>query len=1081
MNNLNEFLVRLAEMGVKLWSDGGKLRCSGPEHLMTAELRSELAERKAEILAFLNDVRASDAFAPAPLIPAARPDVIPLSLGQERIWQLVELQPASEAYNTAAVYRIAGPLNVPALEQSLSEVQRRQEILRTAFPKEDGQVRQVIAAALPLVLPVTDAVKDLHLFTPDRRELEIQRMVELEVWRPLDLISGPAWRCRLLRLGSEDHILVCTFHHIIFDGASKNIFLRELSFFYEAFAAGRTPVAPPLPVQYADYAILQRQWMDSEAATRQLSYWKERLSGTLGELALPIDHPRANAAAFRCGNQTFELPDALTDALWALSREEQCSLFTVLLAAYGVLLQRYSRQEDLVLCCPVASRDRAEIEDLIGYFNNIVVMRLDLSADPSFRDIIRRMRRKVLEALENQNLPLQKIAELPNLVRTPLTRGIFVYQDTSARILDIPGAVVNPLEVRRKTADFDLALYMENRDGKLASTVEYHGGIFDDSTVAQLLRHFQSIVEKLVADPDQLLSRLPYFGADLSAIQALLANHPQIDEAVVLSMPNQGGSLAYLVLNEDNPPRLTDIREFARASLPEYQVPVVFVPLDEMPLAPDGSIDFAALPPPALGRARLESSYVAPRTPLENQLAAIWKKVLWLDDEVGVHDRFLELGGHSLLAVQLVGEVESALQRRLPMAILAQFRTVAELAQLLEDSEKAGGFQQVSARGLMGDNLSSPLAPEIYHDLRSYTSAWVGQRASQDAVTVGLNTAGRNQAIFWCLQRYKELAQLAKYLGPEQPIYGMRSGHKIMVKDDANHHALAAHYVGEILAVQPAGPYLIGGNCQAAPIAFQIASQLTALGHEITLLMLQEKFIAEFYAGRVALLFGDRSQFNLYRYFRNPEFGWAKYYSGEFSVDIIRGAHGQFHREPNIQVLTAALRRRIEEAQTVAPGAVPLRCIDNYQRLTAAAYRAKLSGVESWTAQRGSELRIPVKVENLSAESWRASNVSGIALANRWRDSSGAVVPSTDGRTALPCDLLPGSSIDLEIVVTAPMKPGDWTLELDMVEEGITWFSDRGSSLTRLRVNVQRGPRFWDKFLSKKTTAETKTGTTSTS
>ena len=334
---------------------------------------------------------------------------------------------------------------------------------------------------------------------------------------------------------------------------------------------------------------------------------------------------------------------------------------------------------------------------------------------------------------------------------------------------------------------------MENRDGKLASTVEYHGGIFDDSTIAQLLRHFQNIVEKLVADPDQLLSRLPYFGADLSAIQAFLTNHPQIDEAVVLSMPKQGGSLAYLVLNEDNPPRLTDIREFARASLPECQVPVVFVPLDEMPLAPDGN-RLCGVAPAGVWRARLEISYVAPRTPLENQLAAIWKKVLWLDDEVGVHDRFLELGGHSLLAVQLVDEVESALQRGLPMAILAQFRTVAELAQLLEDSEKAGGFQQVSARVLMGDNLSAPLAPEIYHDLRSYTSD--GSDSGQ-VKTRSRSVSIRRGAIKRSFGACNDTRswELAKNLGTEQPIYGMRSGHKIMVKDDANHHALAAHYV----------------------------------------------------------------------------------------------------------------------------------------------------------------------------------------------------------------------------------------------------------------------------------------------
>ena len=196
MNSLNEFLIRLAELGIKLWSDDGKLRCTGPEHLMTAELRGELVQRKAEILAFLNDAKSTVTANSTTITRAPRPDLIPLSLGQERIWQLVELQPWSEAYNTAAVYRIAGALNVPALEQSLSEVQRRHEILRTAFPAENGRARQAIAAVLPLVLPVTDAIKDLHLLNAERRELEIQRTIEAEVWRPFDLAAGPAWRCR---------------------------------------------------------------------------------------------------------------------------------------------------------------------------------------------------------------------------------------------------------------------------------------------------------------------------------------------------------------------------------------------------------------------------------------------------------------------------------------------------------------------------------------------------------------------------------------------------------------------------------------------------------------------------------------------------------------------------------------------------------------------------------------------------------------------------------------------------------------------------------------------------------------------
>ncbi len=371
---------------------------------------------------------------------------------------------------------------------------------------------------------------------------------------------------------------------------------------------------------------------------------------------------------------------------------------------------------------------------------------------------------------------------------------------------------------------------------------------------------------------------------------------------------HRGRLNAYLVLNEHDVPSLDTIRAHAAKVMPAFRVPAAFIPVDEMPLLPDGSVDRAALPPPATDRSRLGTDYVAPRTPLEQSLADIWKKVLWLDHDVGINDRFRDLGGHSLLSVQLVVEIEKTLARPVPARALATLDTVAGLAAALEQGDAAPG----DAQALAG---SSVLPQDIYHGLRSHTASWEGKRASADSVMVGLNTEGARQALFWCLQRYQELTQLAKYLGPEQPVYGMRSGNRVMVKTQDNIDLLARHYVGEILAVQPQGPYLIGGNCQAALIAFQVASQLRQLGHEITLLVMQEKFAPFPYDGPVALLFGDHSDYNPLRYFRQPERGWHKYYTGPVAFSEIQGGHGQFFREPNVQVLTSTIKKYVDAAQ----------------------------------------------------------------------------------------------------------------------------------------------------------------------
>jgi len=1070
LNSVHEFLARLANQEIKLWVEGDKLRCSGPEHLMTPELYAELSGRKADLLAFFAATKDTVPAQVKVAKPSEGKQDIHLSFGQERIWSLAQMYPDSGVYNISTAFRLLGPLDVNRLEQSLEMLQRRHDILRTTMSAGQGRLRQEVAPPGTLVLPCIDLVKDFANFDPARRDVEVHRLLEQEIAEPFDLQAGPLWRARLLRIGSEEYLLSLVMHHIVFDGRSRKPFLEELERHYISTLHGNREQNAPLTVQYGDYARWQRQWIEGADAQRQLDYWRSRLAGRVPELRIPTDHVRSSVTKFHGAHIDFELPDELAQALTILGRNQRVSLFMTLFAAVCVLFNRYTDQNELILCSPVAGRDRPEIEDLIGYFNNLVLLRTELDGDPSFRELINRVRKVVLEAFENQNVPFQKVAEIPNVVRTPLTRGMFALRDASIQTLNLPGIAASFVDMRKIAADFDLAIYMATNAGKLNGVLEYNAELFDRITADQLVRNFQTILEHVLSAPDASISNLPRFGKALSEVEALFRKHPQIDDAVVVPVPGYPEPIAYVVLNEDNVPTLDDIRAYARDSLAHYLTPATFIPLDVMPLTEYGRIDRAALLSLATARRYGNATYDAPRTDLEQKLAEIWRKVLWLDCDVGVHDNFIELGGHSLLSVQLVLELEKVLQLKLPAQALAQLSTVAELAKYLEGGVLRLAEQPVPSHAARSASSARQISDSVYHGLRSYTAVWEGERASPESVTVGLNTNGPKQKLFWCLQRYKELTQLAKYLGPDQPVYGMRSGNRVMVKDQENINALASFYAGEILAVQPEGPFLIGGNCQAAQIAFQIAKRLGDLGLDVSLLFLQEKFIPQEYQGRVALIFGNKSYANPYHFFKNPELGWKKFYSNMVSVDIVSGAHGQFHKEPHIQVLVDALRRRIEDAQNSNALSGPVSPSGALQRLPEAAYRAQLIAQNEWTVSPGEQLTISVTVKNLSSEVWAASDKSGIALANRWLDKTGKVVQWLDGRTPLSHDVAPHSLVKLDLTVNVPKKTGRWILDLDLVEEGITWFKDRNSPETQVQMIVQRSSRWWGRAWSKKKT-----------
>lgn len=507
--NLDELLAELSQRGVNLWADGDQLRIRAPKAILTPELRDSLTEYKAELLSLLRQRNMAASSTSIPLSPVPRIGNLPLSFAQQRLWSLAQLEPNSCVYNLPVAFRLVGPLNVAALEQSIKEIVRRHEILRTTFSVQNGQAVQVISTDQTLTLLVTD----LRKFHESKRETEAQWLANEEVQEPFDLVQGPLLRVKLLCLAEEEHILLLTMHHIVSDGWSFNIFFRELTDIYEAFSTGKPSPLPDLPIQYADFAVWQLQWLQGEVLESQISYWKQQMDGSIAALELPIDRSKPPLQNYRGSRKSLVLTKDLTNALKVLSEREGVTLFMTLLAAFKTLLYRYTGQEDIIVCSPVACRNRVETKGLIGYFNNIVVMRTELSGNQNFRELVDRVRRVALGAYEHQDLPFQKLADFPNLVCTPLSRVMFVLHNLSSQPLELPGITVSSLDVHNGASNFDWSLSMEEKEERLTGILDYKTDLFNDTTINQMLRDFQTLLESIVANPEQHLLLLPLFTA----------------------------------------------------------------------------------------------------------------------------------------------------------------------------------------------------------------------------------------------------------------------------------------------------------------------------------------------------------------------------------------------------------------------------------------------------------------------------------------------------------------------------------------------------------------------------------------
>jgi amino acid adenylation domain-containing protein len=508
-SNTLELLSHLKELGVELSMVNEKLCIDAPKGVITPSLHEELARRKEEIIQFFTDSASSSGSESMPLSSVSRDEKLPISFSQQRLWFLSQMDPENRAYVLPNAIRIQGKLNIDAFKRSLTEIYCRHEALRTIFKATEDDPEQVILPPNDLPVPIVD-LTDL---TDDERESEVQRLILEDVEQPFNLAKGPLLRVKIMRLGQEEHVFSLTMHHIISDGWSNGVLLKELSALYSAFCAGQPSPLPPLPLQYVDYAFWQRKWLQGDVLEGHLAHWRQQLGGDLPVLQLPTDRPRPAVQSYRGAKKALSLPGQLKTDLEKLSRDESVTLFMTLLAAFYALLYRYTGQEDITIGSPIANRTRPELENLIGFFVNTLTLRIDLSGDPNFIQILKRVREAALAAYNHQDVPFEKLVEELKPVRdmsySPLFQVMFSWQNVPKEPANLPGLTLTRMSIDSGASMFDLTIYMWEEDNGLVGKIEYNTDLFEDATIVRLHKHFQTLLEGIIANPESRVRDLP--------------------------------------------------------------------------------------------------------------------------------------------------------------------------------------------------------------------------------------------------------------------------------------------------------------------------------------------------------------------------------------------------------------------------------------------------------------------------------------------------------------------------------------------------------------------------------------------
>ncbi len=504
-----EFLSYLNSLDIKLWLEDEKLKYQAPKGAITPEIKQAIKQRKPDILAFLAAGKTTVNKINSTIIPVSRNKVLPLSFAQQRLWFLHQLSPDSQSYNLLEAMSLKGTLDQVALEKSLTELLHRHEILRTTFPMVNGQPIQNIAAPSPVSL----SCEDLQGLSSDEQMAQFRELAIAIATQPFNLAQGPLIQFRLLKLGTQDHILLLKMHHIIYDGWSLSIFFRELSQLYHCFSQGLPSPLSPLSIQYADFAVWQRQWLTGEVLDKQLNYWREQLENAPLVLEIPTDHPRPPVQTFQGDGQSFWLEGDLSEKLKQLSHESGTTLFMTLLSAFFILLSRYSGQKDLIVGSPIANRNNPAIEELMGFFANTLALRGELSGNPTFLELLERVKRTTLAAYSHQDLPFEMLVEKMqperDLSRNPVIQVMFSLQNTPQTDSSLSGLKIEnmPLPIDIK-ARFDLEVNFWETTAGLEGVWVYNSDLFEATTITRMGNHFNNLVKAIIANPQAKISEL---------------------------------------------------------------------------------------------------------------------------------------------------------------------------------------------------------------------------------------------------------------------------------------------------------------------------------------------------------------------------------------------------------------------------------------------------------------------------------------------------------------------------------------------------------------------------------------------
>ncbi|MBF0120452.1 MAG: AMP-binding protein [Desulfobacterales bacterium] len=503
-----EFILELHKRNIKIWAEGDELCFKAPKGSLTEEIRNKLSFYKNELILFLGSTKEKTSFH-TKIQPVPRDKtLLPLSYSQKRLWFLDQLDGQSHVYNICGAVKLIGKLDVVVLERAFNEIIRRHEILRTSFLTVDGQPIQSIAYEFKLSIPVLNIEK----LSKYEQDAEIKRKIFEHAQNDFNLSKIPLIKAELLCISPNENILLITIHHIISDGWSSEIIIKEASVLYDAYISGKQSPLNELSIQYADYAVWQIKSLSGETFEKQITYWKNHLKGAPSLLKLPTDKPRPPLQTFNGNTKTFEIDRDITKRIQNISRESETSLFMVVYAAFSILLYKYSGQDDIVIGSPIANRHYREIEPLIGFFANTLALRTNLSGNPTFREVLKQVQQVILDAHCNQDLPFEYLVDAikpeRSLSHSPLFQVMFVFQSVPVENIFSSNLVMIPLEESYPVSKFDLTLSIKETKEKMIGSFEYNTDLFEYETIERMSEHFMVLLSGIIDAPNKSIAKL---------------------------------------------------------------------------------------------------------------------------------------------------------------------------------------------------------------------------------------------------------------------------------------------------------------------------------------------------------------------------------------------------------------------------------------------------------------------------------------------------------------------------------------------------------------------------------------------